>query len=67
MALRYRLSEAAEELRISLRNLEDLITDGAITVHQDRPGGHRFVSEESLRAYIRDREEVQVVGRRLAG
>lgn len=61
--IRYNTEGAAEALQISPRKLEDLIRDGSLKVHQDTPGGHRYISRESILAYIRWREEQPVIGR----
>lgn len=63
LKLRYKPAEAAEALSISLRKLEDLIADGHLSVHQDTPGGHRYVSAKSIERYIEWREEQPVIGR----
>lgn len=62
-AFRYKPADAARALSISLRKLEELISDGSLVVHQDSAGGTRYVSAESIRAYIERREEVPVIGR----
>lgn len=54
---------AARALDISPRKLEDLISSGAITCHQDAAGGPRYISVESLKAYVKWREEQPVIGR----
>lgn len=61
--LRMKPEGAAEALDISLRMLENLITSGDLIVHQDTPGGTRYVSVESMRRYIQYREEQPVIGR----
>ena len=62
--LRYKISEAAEVLSISDSQLRNLINDGSVKVHQDTPGGDRYVSHESLMSYVREREEQPVIGKR---
>ena len=64
--LRYSLSEAAEALGIGKTQMETLIREHNLTVHQDTPGGHRYISVRSLDEYIREQEEKPVFGRRRA-
>jgi excisionase family DNA binding protein len=64
--LRYSIAEASQALGIGKTQMETLIREHNLTVHQDTPGGHRYISVRSLDEYIREQEEKPVFGRRRA-
>ncbi len=63
--LRYTLAEAAEALGISRSMIDVVIRENGLVVHSDTPGGHRYISLESLQYYIREQEEKPIFGRRI--